>query len=262
MKLNRRHFVQSGAALVGTAIASKALGQQVCNSQTTKPQTQGPFFPFQGTPEVAIDESGGVASNVISTNDNDLTLVKGHNKSAHGQQVYIRGKITNEKCEPLDKAEVFIWQASETGKYNHHSDEDNVEFLNPFNGQKMKRKLDPDFQYWGRCTTDINGNYSFKTIVPGFYPADYDETKLNESWFRPPHIHFMVSRLGYQQLVTQMYFTGDEIKDRELIDQLNAKDLILQSPKLSESDKKNLIVDFKKTTSGEILGEFNLVMTR
>jgi protocatechuate 3,4-dioxygenase beta subunit len=50
---------------------------------------------------------------------------------------------------------------------------------------------------------------------------------------RPPHIHFKIARLGYHELVTQMYFRGNPYNDR---------DLILQAVPAAERD--GVIVDF------------------
>ena len=54
--------------------------------------------------------------------------------------------------------------------------------------------------------------------------------------------------LGYVELITQMYFTGES---------LNAKDLILQ--RLNKSDQAKLIVDFKEVTDvPHPVGVFNI----
>ena len=65
--------------------------------------------------------------------------------------------------------------------------------------------------------------FQFKTIVPGYYP-------VNEEWLRPPHIHFKVSKLGYSELITQMYFPDND---------LNKSDRLLQGK--SESDQRLMI---------------------
>jgi protocatechuate 3,4-dioxygenase beta subunit len=101
--------------------------------------------------------------------------------------------------------------------------DENHDFHHPKTGEIIKRTMDHSFQYWGKILTNENGEYEFKTIVPGFYPAD-----LQSGWYRPPHIHFMVSATGYPQLVTQLYFKSDKIDNNEWIQELNEKDPILQ----------------------------------
>ena len=69
----------------------------------------------------------------------------------------------------------------------------------------------PNFQYWAEMLTDAEGRFRFRTIKPGSYPAGDD------GWVRPPHIHFRLSRRGYHELVTQMYFAGEELNEGDLI---------------------------------------------
>lgn len=215
--LNRRNFLKIGmgvsaGTLVMGGFASKALAAQ-CG--LTPAQTPGPFYPGEAN----------------FTAENDLTRVPGKNGRAAGQVVYIRGKVLDQQCRPVEGANVEIWQASKSGRYNNSRDP------NP-------APLDPNFRYWGETFTGAGGEYSFKTIIPGAYPAD-------EGWDRPPHIHVRVARLGYQELVTQMYFAGEP---------LNERDLILQA--VPAADREKVVVRFLPSGSGlepgSLSGEFNL----
>jgi protocatechuate 3,4-dioxygenase beta subunit len=188
----------------------------------TAAQTEGPFYPGKQKFD----------------NNHDLTMA-----GTVGQVVYIRGHILGVKgtaaaCSALGDARVEIWQACHSGKYNNSKDPNTA-------------PLDPNFKYWGETFTDANGEYLFKTIIPGSYPADTD-------WVRPPHIHYKVAKLGYRELTTQMYFKGEA---------LNEKDLILQNT--PENERGDLIVDFKPVTAemvkqgfeaNALIGEFNLTL--
>lgn len=196
-------LIASGAALTG----SKALAQS-CG--LTPDQTEGPFYPIQDQDD----------------KNNDLTRVKGKVMSATGQIAILSGIVQDDMCRPVKGAMVEIWQACHTGKYNHPSDP------NP-------AKLDPNFQYWGQAITNEKGEYSFKTIVPGAYPAD-------NTWIRPPHIHFKVHLRGYEELTSQLYWKGHP---------LNKKDRILQS--LTKEERDRVIVDFKDV-NGTQYGTFNI----
>jgi protocatechuate 3,4-dioxygenase, beta subunit len=257
--LSRRNFFKIGAGTVGTLAATQTLAQ-VCKLNSAS-QPLGPFFPNQGTPELPVMEDASPATPLFLANDNDLTVVKGVSGVAQGQVVYVRGQVTNDDCQPLSGATVIIWQASESGRYNHLGDSGNHDFVHPETGEMLERKLDRSFQYWGKAVSDKNGEYEFKTIVPGFYPAD-----LNAGWYRPPHIHFMISALGYPQLVTQMYFIGEKLKNNEWIQQLNQKDYLLQASSLSLQQRKNLLVEFSEDPTGQIkdglLGRFNITMKK
>lgn len=200
-ELSRRNYIRN-ALLSASAllVGNKLVKANSC--LLTPEQTEGPFYP-------ELDQND---------KDNDLTILKGSKRRALGEVIIIHGVITDESCQPVDSALVEIWQACESGKYNHSGDPNSA-------------KLDPNFQYWGRSITNNRGEYSFKTIRPGHYPA-------SSSWMRPSHVHVKVHRRGYEELTTQMYFSDDPH---------NSKDRILQS--LSRDEKKKVIVDFKQSKS-------------
>lgn len=161
--------------------------------------------------------------------DSDLTFVNSRFLRAQGEVIILKGIVIGSECSPVENALVEIWQACASGKYNHPGDP------NP-------AKLDPNFQYWGRAITNSKGEYSFRTIIPGQYQA-------TSTWMRPSHIHFKVHKRGYEELTSQLYFKGDRF---------NADDRILQS--LSQSDQKNVIVDFIKLDDGPRVGHFNITI--
>jgi protocatechuate 3,4-dioxygenase beta subunit len=211
--MNRRELLKntliSSAALV--ALPQATLAQQ-CVAAKTPAQTAGPFYP--------------VADQVDK--DADLIIVDGSKKIAEGQIVIIEGQLTDQFCLPVQNALVEIWQACQSGKYNHPSDPNTA-------------PIDPNFQYWGKAITNELGQYRFRTIIPGSYPAD-------KNWRRPPHVHFKVSKLGYVELITQMYFKGET---------LNEKDLILK--RLKPTDQSKVIVEFKvEKTAPHPIGHFNI----
>jgi protocatechuate 3,4-dioxygenase beta subunit len=83
---------------------------------------------------------------------------------------------------------VELWHASAKGNYNHPRD-------------TGAGQADPNFQGHAVVTSDDNGKFQIKTIMPGSYSA-------GRGWIRPPHVHFRISRAGYESLSTQMYFEG------------------------------------------------------
>ena len=255
-QISRRGFFKAGLGVAGSLAATNSVAK-VCGV-TTGAQGLGPFFPRPGTPVDPIRESEDGSLPIYLANDNDLTFVKGRNGTASGQQVIVRGVVSDENCQPVSGASIIIWQASESGRYNHKGDSANQDFKDPRNGKIIKRTLDPYFQCWGQTTTNDKGEYEFKTIVPGFYPAD-----LNSGWYRPPHIHFMVSAMGFPQFVTQTYFNSELIEDNEWIQELNEKDFLLQGNNLSAVQRKALIVDYKAVPHRqELMGEFDITLSR
>lgn len=213
---NRRDFLKKGTFLAsGVAalqIGGKALASSICSM--TPAQTEGPFYPGESK----------------FTSENDLTRVSSGLKPI-GQVIYIFGIVQDENCKPIEGANVEIWQACYSGKYNNPSDP------NP-------APLDPNFRYWGETYTNQKGEYSFKTIIPGAY-------KASNTWTRPPHIHFKIAKLGFIELTTQMYFKGEEF---------NNADLILKQ--IPSHEQNSVIVDFLPSSSdlepGSLTGEFDI----
>ncbi|MEI6790565.1 MAG: protocatechuate 3,4-dioxygenase [Myxococcaceae bacterium] len=200
----------------------------------TPAQASGPFYPVKPPKETS----------------SDLTVV--HGKKALGVEVYLLGRILDTHGMPLAHAEVEIWQACQAGSYNHPRD------TNP-------APRDPNFEYYARTVTDASGNYLFKTIIPGPYPAD-------DTWMRPSHIHFKVSSSAASRpFITQLYFDGNSFPNQVLsvvrgkqitglvLNKLNELDLMLRE--VSEPGHSKLIVPFSKTEGFDApVGLFNIYL--
>lgn len=147
----------------------------------TPPEVEGPFYP------------------VIAQKDKDfdLTQVEGRQGVAKGKVINIQGRVLDTQGKPIEDATVDLWQANAAGRYAHPRD-------------RNRAPLDANFQGWAIVNSGREGGFRFKTIFPGIYPASRD-------WFRPPHIHFKVNKPGYAELITQMYFPGQELNDSDLL---------------------------------------------
>jgi protocatechuate 3,4-dioxygenase beta subunit len=158
----------------------------------TPPQILGPFYPFMLTPT----ESG------------DLTA----GGQAKGTILYLSGRVLSEKNEPVAGAKVEIWQANAAGRYPHPNDEN------------LAAPLDENFNGFAVTRTDGQGRYAFKTVRPAAYPA------APGRW-RPAHIHFSVTA-KYEQLVTQMYFKGEQWNETDSwLNSASRKDLLITDPR-------------------------------
>jgi protocatechuate 3,4-dioxygenase, beta subunit len=206
--LDRRNFLRASLTVSAGALAASGLVPKAfaASCGLTPPQMEGPFHPGEANMKPATD----------------LTVVPGRPQRALGQVIYLTGRVVDQNCQPVAGANVEIWQACASGRYNHGRDPNQA-------------PLDPNFRYWGETDTDADGKYMFKTIIPGAYPAD-----PSIGWDRPPHIHVKVSRLGYKELTTQMYFKGNE---------LNEKDLILRED-VPRDHWDRVIVDFQPSGAG------------
>ena len=197
----RRRVLGMSLAVGGLAFSGATSSVLAQALKRTPGEILGPFYPVLKP----LDQ------------DADLTIISGKSERAQGQVLHLMGRVLNLKGESVPGAKVEIWQANTHGRYDHPSDR------NP-------APLDPNFQGVAVQFTDAEGRYRFKTIKPGAYPATPD-------WMRPPHVHFEV--LGKSnRLVTQMYFPGEP---------LNEKDLLLQGLR---SNKEGAIAKLLPPTKG------------
>lgn len=186
-KTSRRDLLRAGMALPLGALATGSHAADRC--APTPRQTSGPFYPF-------FEQTD---------KDVDLTRMVGHDQPAEGEVIRVNGRVLDEACRPVQGALVDLWQADHHGRYRHPADP------NP-------AQPDPNFQGWGQAVTDAEGRFSFRTIKPASYPLRFLGGTADESaGYRTPHIHFRVSKRGYSELTTQMYFAGEALNDADLV---------------------------------------------
>lgn len=112
-----------------------------------------------------------------------------------GVPLLIRGRVWGfDTKKPLAHAMLDIWQADADGRYDN--DDPNKP---PAKGVYLNR---------ARVLTDEMGYYEYETIHPGPYKTGPD------TW-RPSHIHYLVRKAGYANLVTQLYFHGDKFNAKD-----------------------------------------------
>lgn len=119
---------------------------------------------------------------------NNLRRKAGSADIAKGELIYIRGKVTDINCVPVQNAVVFIWQADANGIY-----------------QKDASNADSNFLGSGKYITNNLGYYDFITVIPGNYQ----------------NINFLVQHPDFIELQTKMFFS-DSSKSEGFIEQLAA----------------------------------------
>jgi len=148
------------AALVGPAFA------QATKLAPTPRDSEGPFYP-RSFPADA---------------DSDLLRVAGRTGTAQGHALYLAGTVVDVDGRPLAGAVLELWQCDVHGAYHHVG---------------HGGTLDPDFQGYGRATTDASGRYAFRALRPVPYGG------------RPAHLHFKVAHRDGAPLTTQLYVKGE-----------------------------------------------------
>ena len=186
--LSRRDLLGAGIVLPLGVLATPATSSGGTCGATPR-QTSGPFYPLYDQ----VDK------------DIDLTQLVGHDDPARGLVIRVQGQVRDTGCRPVAGALVDLWQADSNGRYSHPGDP------NP-------ARRDPDFQGWGQAVTDADGRYAFTTIKPAAYPLEFLDGRPDErAGYRTPHIHFRVSKRGYRELSTQMYFAGEALNDADIV---------------------------------------------
>lgn len=225
MDLSRRDLM---AKVAGALSVVSGVGAAAALCGPTAQQQPGPYPP----PKNDLNR------------DNDLVQHKRGAPPAKGERVLVTGQVMDTDCKPISGARVEIWQACATGRYNHAAD-------------RNRLALDPNFQYWGHMVTDATGKYTFRTIIPGYYPLDprfVGIAPTDAGQYRPPHIHFRVHAPRFLSITTQMYFdpkSYDLAATAKTVADLNRW----------EGVDPSLTVLFSET-GGIKTGSFDLVMQR
>jgi len=138
-----------------------------------------------------------------------------------GDPLVVRGRVWGaDTRRPLANAVLDIWQANAKGRYDNDDPQNQ-----PKSGVFVNR---------ARIAVDETGYYEYETIKPGRY-------QIGPNVWRPAHVHYMIACPGYKTLVTQMYFKGDPMNDR---DRFIKKSLIIDPEVVAGAGGKYLLGAF------------------
>ena len=109
----------------------------------------------------------------------------------------VRGRVLDPDGTPLAGARVDVWQCTEEGFYD-----------------VQQPDVQPRGNGRGLFTTDQDGRYWFRTVVPSHYPIP-DDGPVGELLaatgrhpYRPAHVHFIVTAPGHGRLTTHVFVAG------------------------------------------------------
>src|ERR1700744_825027 len=123
-----------------------------------------------------------------------------------GTPCVVTGRVVGVDGAPLPGATIDVWQANDQGFYD-----------------VQQPDVQPRANGRGLFTTDADGNFWFRTIVPSYYPIPTDGpvgTLLNATGrhpYRPAHIHFIVTAPGYRPLTTHIFVAGSEYIESDAV---------------------------------------------
>jgi len=168
------------------------------------------------------------------------------NYDGKGEPAYIFGSVTDTDGNPIDGAEIDVWQANEDGFYDIQQPD-----------------VQPEMNLRGIFSTKDDGKYWFKSVKPKFYSIPTDGpvgTMINATGRhpnRPAHLHYIVSAEGYKAVVTHVFVKGSEYLDSDAV--FGVKNSLISEYVLIEDDIKVKKIGFE-TSYYEL--EFNFVLEK
>lgn len=161
----------------------------------TPSQTVGPFFhyglPWKGGADLVGASSMGARTDLFAP-EHDVLVRSAPTGTPVGDVVHVAGRVLDGAGEGVPDALVELWQANAFGRYRSADDgRDDV-------------PIDPHFIGFGRAATAADGEYRFRTIMPGRVPGP-------GRGLQAPHLAISVLGRGLvKRLATRLYFDGAE----------------------------------------------------
>lgn len=151
-------------------------------------QTVGPFFhyglPWKGGADLTGMSELGARADLFAP-EHYLLRTPSSRAPVEGKQIEIFGRVLDGDGRPVPDALVEIWQADARGNYCDPATEH-------------------QFIGFGRAATGNDGDYRFRTILPGRVPGPGNSLQA-------PHIAVGVMARGLlKRLVTRLYFPDGE----------------------------------------------------
>ena len=122
------------------------------------------------------------------------------------QPCVVIGRVVATDGTPLPGATLDVWQANDHGAYD-----------------VQEPDKQPDGNGRGLFTTDAEGRFWFRTIVPSYYPIPTDGpvgellAATRRHPYRPAHIHFIAAADGYRTLTTHIFVNDSEYIDSDAV---------------------------------------------
>ena len=126
-------------------------------------------------------------------------------EGVEGEPCFVSGQVRNLAGAPIAGAVLDMWQADDEGIYEVQLTEKSGPYLR------------------GVYHSGPDGRYLVKTIAPLGYAIPMDGPvgelvkKTDISYFRPAHIHFILSAPGYQKIITHLFKRGTEYLENDVV---------------------------------------------
>jgi len=173
-----------GVSMLVESLANRAVS--ALGGALTEATVEGPFHVVESPPR----ELGA-----------DLNVA-----GEQGKPCVVTGRVTDAAGAPVAGATVDVWQANAAGFYDvQRPDEMGLGDLR------------------GLFTTDADGAYWFRTIVPAHYPIPADGPvgrmlrRTGRHEWRPAHIHVEVSAPGLRTVTTHVFVAGSPYLESDTV---------------------------------------------
>jgi protocatechuate 3,4-dioxygenase beta subunit len=128
------------------------------------------------------------------------------NLDRKGTPCLVSGRVTGPDGEPLAGASVDVWQTNEDGFYD-----------------VQQPDIQPPGNLRGLFTTDEQGRFWFRSVVPRYYPIPDDGpvgqllAATGRHPNRPAHLHFIVAAPGYRPVTTHVFVADSPYLDSDAV---------------------------------------------
>ncbi|OMQ14762.1 6-chlorohydroxyquinol-1,2-dioxygenase [Modestobacter sp. VKM Ac-2676] len=123
-----------------------------------------------------------------------------------GTPCLVSGRVTGPEGEALAGATVDVWQTNEDGFYD-----------------VQQPGVQPPGNLRGLFTTDDDGGFWFRSVVPRFYPIPDDGpvgqllAAAARHPYRPAHLHFIAAAPGYRPVTTHVFVAESPYLDSDAV---------------------------------------------
>jgi len=125
---------------------------------------------------------------------------------AKGEDMVVRGRVLDVEGRPLEGVKIDVWQANDEGFYD-----------------VQQKGLQPAFNLRGVFRTGADGSYWFKAVRPKHYAIPDDGPVgalldgLGRHPWRPAHLHYIISKDGYDTVTTHIFDPDDPYIDNDAV---------------------------------------------
>lgn len=140
-----------------------------------------------------------------------------------GEVLLARGRVTDTSGNPIEGAEIDIWQTAPNGLYSSQDEEQDT------------------YSFHGIQTTGADGRYGFTTVKPVSYTVPTDgpvgdilRATGRHPW-RPSHLHYIVKAHGFRPLVTEIFPDDDPYLDEDTVFGVRSDLVMKYEPQAAES---------------------------